>query len=81
MGIDNVYYVDEIFLNQQKGEKARDSDLQAAFKTTSKIDIIKIICEKGDNQLSTEERREKVTQKTNEIVNFIHKVSFIKLYF
>ena len=42
LGIDNVYYTDEIFMNFQKGEKARDSDLENAFKTKDKMKIIEV---------------------------------------
>jgi ribosome maturation protein SDO1 len=37
------------------------------------MDCIKIIMEKGEYNLSTAERKEKVEKKRKEIINYIHK--------
>eukprot|EP01107_Rhizomastix_libera_P011451 TRINITY_DN288_c3_g1_i1.p1 TRINITY_DN288_c3_g1~~TRINITY_DN288_c3_g1_i1.p1 ORF type:complete len:258 (-),score=63.44 TRINITY_DN288_c3_g1_i1:90-863(-) len=73
LGIDNTLISDDIFTHAQKGEKAKASDLQAAFGTEKIADCIKTIMDKGEIQLSTEERKEMQQQKLNEVVNYIHK--------
>jgi len=65
--------VDAIFKNIQKGERANKDDLKAAFGSDDFIECYKIIIEKGDLQTTSDERKEKVDKKKNEIINYIHK--------
>ena len=65
---------DEIFTNFHKGEKAKATDLLAAFGTEDVTACLKVIVDKGELQLTTAERREKSDAKKNEVVNYIHKV-------
>lgn len=73
VGYDNVLMSDMIFKNQAKAERAKTEDLKEAFNTENVEEIIKIILEKGELQLSAAERKEKVDRKRAEIVNYIHK--------
>lgn len=47
--------------------------MQAAFETSDEKECAKIICLKGELQLTAAERQEKVDKKKKEIVNYIHK--------
>ncbi|KAH3732591.1 rRNA metabolism protein, SBDS family [Pelomyxa schiedti] len=73
LGLDKVLFADEIFTNVQKGEKAKGTDLRAAFGTDNVTDCIKVILTKGEFQLTADQRREKVEAKKREIINYIHK--------
>lgn len=73
LGFSNVLFADEIFSNHAKGERAKESDLTAAFGTTNVEDCAKVILQKGELQISAAERREKVAKKRAEMVNYIHK--------
>eukprot|EP01120_Amphizonella_sp_Union-15-10_P012441 TRINITY_DN551_c0_g1_i2.p1 TRINITY_DN551_c0_g1~~TRINITY_DN551_c0_g1_i2.p1 ORF type:complete len:269 (-),score=52.70 TRINITY_DN551_c0_g1_i2:103-873(-) len=73
LGYDNVLHSDTVWKNFGKGERASDEELGVAFGNISANDIIKLILEKGELSLSTDERKEMVDQKRREIVNYIHK--------
>jgi len=73
LGWDNVLFVDEIFKNQTKGERANAEDLKLAFGSDNLQDCLKVIIEKGELQLTAEERKDKIDKKRAEIVNYIHK--------
>ena len=71
--LDAVLFSDMVFSNQSKAERANDSDLKDAFQTTDAHACCKIILEKGEYQMSTAERKEKLEQKRKGIVNYLHK--------
>jgi len=73
LGWDNVPLVDEVFKNSQKGERANSEELKAAFGTENVVECLKAIVEKGELQLTSDERKDKVEKKRAEIVNYIHK--------
>jgi len=73
VNLSDVLFSEEIYSDQSKGDRANEADLERAFKTSNVSDIAKVILEKGDLQLSTAERKEKVEQRRKEIVNYIHK--------
>ena len=74
LGINNVLVSDDVFLGHyQKGERPSPSDLTAAFKTTDMAVCAKYILDHGEINLSQDERKEKVEQRRNEIINYIHK--------
>jgi len=73
LGWDNVVMVEEIFKNQTKGERANSEDLKSAFGTDNLQECLKTIVDKGELQMTSEERKEKIDKKRAEIVNYIHK--------
>jgi ribosome maturation protein SDO1 len=73
IGLDNTLFSDDIFTNYSKGEKAKANDLQGTFGTDNLKECAKVILEKGEYNLSTAERKEKVDKKKKEIINYIHK--------
>jgi len=71
--ISAVLVSDEIYTDFGKGTKPSMEKLLAAFKTEDKTEIAKIMFEKGDLNLTTDQRRKMVDQKRKQIVEFIAK--------
>lgn len=72
LGLDNVLVTDDIYKNLQKGEKAKSSELMAVFGTSNMRECLETMIRSGEYQISVAERREKVEQKRNEIIHYIH---------
>jgi len=73
LGFGNVLFADEIFADQNKGQRANEPDLIKVFGTSNVEEVAKKIIELGDLQLTASERKEKVDKKRAEMVNYIHK--------
>jgi len=73
LGFSNVLFADEIYTNQSKAQRANDADLLKAFGTTVIEQCAKVIVDKGELQLSTAERKDKVDKRRAEMVQYIHK--------
>ena len=74
--IKDVSYVlvsDEIYENSGKGNRASSEKLQKAFKTEDAMIIAEKILQKGDLNLTTEQRRKMITEKRKQIITFIAK--------
>ena len=69
----SVLISDEIYTDSKKGSKPSVEKLIAAFKTEDKTEIAQIMFEKGDLNLTTDQRRKMVEQKRKQIVEFIAK--------
>lgn len=71
--IDDVVQQRTIYTNIATGVQAGAADLAAAFEGLVMEDIIKLILEKGEFQLTAAERKEKLEKKRREVVNHLHK--------
>ena len=71
--ISSVLISDEIYTDYGKGTKPSTEKLLTAFKTEDKTEIAQIMFEKGDLNLTTDQRRKMVEQKRKQIVEFIAK--------
>ena len=71
--ISSVLISDEIYTDYGKGTKPSTEKLLAAFKTEDKTEIAQIMFEKGDLNLTTDQRRKMIDQKRKQIVEFIAK--------
>ena len=71
--ISSVLISDEIYTDYGKGTKPSTEKLLTAFKTEDKTEIAQIMFEKGDLNLTTDQRRKIVEQKRKQIVEFIAK--------
>jgi len=71
--ISAVLISDEIYTDFGKGTKPSVEKLLAAFKTEDKTEIAQIMFEKGDLNLTTDQRRKMIDQKRKQIVEFIAK--------
>ncbi len=61
--ISSVLVSEEIYTDSGKGTKPSTEKLLAAFKTEDKTEVAKIMFEKGDLNLTTDQRRKMVDQK------------------
>lgn len=69
--LNNVLVVEEVFENFRKGERHKSGDLQKAFGTTDVFEIAKIIFEKGELQLTTDQKRKMTEEKRKQIIALI----------
>lgn len=73
LGWNKVAYVDQVYKNSSKGDRATTSDLKAQFKTNNIDECMQIIAKTGDLQLTSSDRKEKLEQRRKQILNHIHK--------
>ncbi len=71
--ISAILVSDEIYSDSNKGTRASTEKLMKAFKTTDQTAIATIILQKGDLNLTTDQRRKMVSEKRKQIVEFIAK--------
>jgi len=71
--VSSVLVSDEIYQNSGKGTRASSEKLQKAFKTEYVMIIAEKILQKGDLNLTTEQRRKMTTEKRKQIITFIAK--------
>jgi ribosome maturation protein SDO1 len=71
--ISSVLVSDEIYTDSGKGTRPSAEKLLKAFKTEDQTEIAQIILEKGDLNLTTDQRRKMVEDKKKQIVNYIAK--------
>jgi len=64
----NVLVAEEVFKDARKGERHRSETLMKVFKTTDINEIAKKILSEGEIQLTTEQRRRMLEEKTKKIV-------------
>lgn len=62
---------DEIYKEASKAEKASEEALKEAFGTTNFEEIAKRIIQKGEIQITTEQRKEMQREKKKQIINII----------
>ncbi|GAH34366.1 unnamed protein product [marine sediment metagenome] len=74
-GIEDALAVDEIFEDASKGEKTTEDDLMAVFSTTDVEEIARRILKEGEVQLTAEQRRKKVDEKKNMVIERICRIS------
>lgn len=67
----NIIVVEEVYEDARKAERAKSADLQKAFGSTDLMEILKVMLEKGDVQLTTEQRKKKVEEKRKKIIDMI----------
>ncbi len=68
-----VLVSDEIYTDSKKGTKPGNEKLLKAFKTEDLAEIAQIILQKGDLNLTTDQRRKMIDEKRKQIVEFIAK--------
>ena len=71
--ISSVLVSDDIYTDSGKGTKPATEKLVKAFKTEDSAEIVKIILQKGDLNLTTDQRRKMVDEKKKQIIAFIAK--------
>jgi len=71
--ISAVLVSDEIYTDSGKGTRPSTEKLLKAFKTEDQTEIAQIIMQKGDLNLTTDQRRKMIEEKRKQIVEFIAK--------
>jgi len=71
--ISSVLVSDEIYTDSGKGTKPSAEKLLKAFKTEDPTEIAQKILQKGDLNLTTDQRRKMVDEKKRQLVEFISK--------
>ncbi|KFM15374.1 Ribosome maturation protein SDO1 [Marine Group I thaumarchaeote SCGC AAA799-O18] len=71
--IASVLVSDEIYSDSSKGTRASSEKLQKAFKTEDALTIAEKILQKGDLNLTTEQRRKMTIEKRKQLITFITK--------
>jgi len=71
--VSTILVSDEIYSDSNKGTRASTEKLMKAFKTTDSTAIAILILQKGDLNLTTDQRRKMVSEKRKQIVDFIAK--------
>ena len=71
--ISTVLVSDDIYTDSGKGTRPSTEKLQKAFNTEDQTIIAEIILQKGDLNLTTDQRRKMVEEKKKQIVHFIAK--------
>lgn len=68
---DDVLKFPQVFTNAKKGEVASETRLKAIFDTIDQEEIAKIIIQKGEVQITSEQRNVEQEQKRNRIISII----------
>jgi len=71
--ISGVLISEEIYSDSNKGTRASTEKLMKAFKTTDPTEVATIMLQKGELNLTTDQRRKMVSEKRKQIVDFISK--------
>ena len=71
--VSTILISEEVYSDSNKGTRASTEKLMKAFKTTDQTAIATIILQKGDLNLTTDQRRKMVSEKRKQIVEFIAK--------
>lgn len=68
---DDILAIDVVYVDASKGEKASEEKLRRAFGTTDRLRIAKEILDKGELQITAEQRRRLIEDKRKQIINYI----------
>ena len=71
--ISSILVSDEVYENSSTGTRVSSEKLQKIFKTNDTLIIAEKILQKGDLNLTTEQRRKMTTEKRKQIITFIAK--------
>lgn len=71
--LSGVLISEEIYSDSNKGTRASTEKLAKAFKTTDPTVIATLMLQKGELNLTTDQRRKMVSEKRKQIVDFIAK--------
>lgn len=69
--VSKILAAEEVFENASAGDRASDSDLMSAFKTTNVLEVSSIILKEGDISLTKEQRKRIIEEKRRAVVTFI----------
>jgi ribosome maturation protein SDO1 len=69
--LEDVIAAEDVFENASRGDRPAESDLEDVFGTTDPMSIIPEVIERGEIQITAEQRREMQEQKRKQLINKI----------
>ncbi|GAA0678405.1 ribosome assembly factor SBDS [Natronoarchaeum mannanilyticum] len=69
--LEDVIAAEDVFENASRGDRPAESDLEEVFGTTDSLEIIPEVIQRGEIQITAEQRREMQEQKHKQLVNQI----------
>ncbi len=69
--IEDVIAAEDVFENASRGDRPAEEDLETVFETTDPLEIIPEVIERGEIQITAEQRKEMQEQKHKKLVNRI----------
>ena len=75
VAIEDLLAVEEIFKDSKKGDKASEEAMNKIFETTDPIEVSKVILEKGNVQLTADQKRQMQEDKRKLVINKIARES------
>jgi len=69
--LEDVIAAEDVFENASRGDRPAESDLEEVFGTTEPLEIIPEVIQRGEIQITAEQRREMQEQKHKQLVNQI----------
>ncbi|PSQ07997.1 ribosome assembly factor SBDS [Halobacteriales archaeon QS_6_71_20] len=69
--LEDVIAAEDVFENASRGDRPPEEDVEEVFGTTDPLDIIPEVVERGEIQITAEQRKEMLEQKHKQLVNRI----------
>ncbi|GAB3025559.1 ribosome assembly factor SBDS [Natronobiforma cellulositropha] len=69
--IEDVIAAEDVFDNAATGDRPAETDLEKAFETTDPLEIIPQVIERGEIQITADQRREMQEQKRRQLITTI----------
>jgi len=69
--LEDVIAARDVFENASRGDRPAEEDLEEVFGTTDEMEIIPEVIERGEIQITAEQRREMQEQKRKQLINTI----------
>ncbi len=69
--IEDIIAAEDVFENASRGDRPAEEDLETVFGTTDPLEIIPEVIERGEIQITAEQRKEMQEQKHKQLVNRI----------
>ena len=69
--LEDVIAAEDVFENASRGDRPAESDLETVFETIDPMEIIPEVVERGEIQITAEQRREMQEQKRKQLINRI----------
>jgi len=69
--LEDVIAAEDVFENADRGDRPPENSLEEVFGTTDPMEIIPEVIERGDIQITADQRREMQERKHNDLVNRI----------
>ena len=69
--LEEVIAAEDVFENASRGDRPAESDVEDVFGTTEPLEIIPEVIQRGEIQITAEQRREMQERKRRQLINRI----------